>query len=97
LNLLVRPKDKPLRVQGLHQEAGEAIRTPDIHVGYVTVGYFMQAVLTKRGVYGTMRGETLLKKPRFYYQFLLVKCVEITNFITINLIVRVNFRVTSHI
>jgi len=33
--LLVRPKDKPLRVQGLHQKAGERIRTADIHVGNV--------------------------------------------------------------
>ncbi len=36
LDLLVRTKDKPLCVQGLHQKAGEAIRTPDIHVGNVT-------------------------------------------------------------
>ena len=44
-------------------KAGEAIRTPDIHVGNVTVGYFMQAILTKKGFYGTMRGESVIKNP----------------------------------
>ena len=44
-------------------KAGEAIRTPDIHVGNATVGYFMQANLTRKGFYGTMRGESVIKNP----------------------------------
>ena len=36
----VTPIDKPLQIQGLSSKAGEAIRTPDIHVGNVILGYF---------------------------------------------------------
>ena len=44
-------------------KAGEAIRTPDIHVGNVILYLFARSLLHKKGIYDTMRGGKLLILP----------------------------------
>ena len=49
-------------------KAGEAIRTPDIHVGNVIVCNllaFFSGIIDNKGFYGIIKGGTLIKMPQF--------------------------------